>query len=121
MGMIWDSFIFFTVGHVFVFIACNLAVSFSGNIFSTICSLLLILFSVSFFIFFGKANYLINSNNLDNGGSEIIEVENRLDFTIPSSPFECIINLEGYEFNINSLFKTIVIRNIIFWNWFIAI
>jgi len=45
-SMVWDVFMFFTLGYIFVFTVSNLAMSFSGNKFSQIVATCLILFLI---------------------------------------------------------------------------
>ena len=47
-SMVWDIFVFFTISYIFVFAVSNLAMSFSGNKFSQLVAILLILFTIPF-------------------------------------------------------------------------
>ena len=108
-SMIWDVFVFFTIAHIFVFVACNLAISISGNQFSTAVSLLLILFLIPFFIIcsrIGSYNNYYDSYNISVDEGIVTYFENP-NLTAPSLLFESAVWGTEYEYNTISLVKTI--------------
>jgi len=117
-GMIWDVFLFFTISYIFVFVVSNLAISFSGNIFATFVSILLILFLVPFIITCSR----INSNNYDgtmnyklSQNQSEIEYYEELNYTAPSLLIASIVNGKGtYDYNSISVIKMLILTIIYF-------
>jgi len=109
-SMIWDSLLFFTAGYIFVFVCSNLAISFSGNMFSAIASTLIIIFLIPFIIFSSRVNLLFNSEieNIEITNNETISYYSNMSYTIPSYIlFDSFT--EAPEYNSYSLIKTIII------------
>ncbi|MBR3281520.1 MAG: hypothetical protein IKI57_06800 [Clostridia bacterium] len=109
-SVIFDTFLFFTVSYIFVFVACNLAISFSGNIFATLVSLLLILFLVPFSLLYSRiGNFDIVSSSevkvdIDNNEIDFYEPFN---FTAPSMAFESLFLGTYFGYNGMSIVKMV--------------
>ena len=112
-AMIWDIFIYFTISYIFVFIACNLAVSFSGNMFATIAATMLILFFVPFLLFTSRASSTWNAYSYYNGlnyeETNNIVFYDQFNFTAPSYFMDCMANSVEYEYNGQSLLKMVIL------------
>ena len=115
-SMVWDIFIFFTVSYIFVFAVSNLAISFSGNKFSQLVSILIILFLVPFIMIscelLGDDYKYINieekiENSLGDEGTKI-RIEDPQYFTAPSYIFGEITNAR-YEYSTESIVKMLVL------------
>lgn len=111
--MILESMLYFIVAYIFVFIVCNLAMSFSGNMFSTIAVTMLILFLIPFLLFVSRSNSFLGefyyyNNNLDNS-LDRITFYNQFNFTAPSYIFDTMVNGVEYSFNAISMAKMIVL------------
>lgn len=116
-SMIWDSFIYFSIAYIFVFVVCNLAVSFSGNTFATIAATMLILFLVPYTMMLGRgALYQENGYNsseyeIENG---IVTVYDRFNFTAPSLVFGSMAYGDSFEYNNISIIKMAVLSVVYF-------
>lgn len=116
-SMVWDIFIFYTVAYIFVFTVSNLAMSFSGNKFSQLVSICLILFLVPFLIMsgdlFGDEYSYIGVEDvmqtIGSGEGEKIRVEVPYHFTAPSYIFDMICNNTSYEYSTESIVKMTVL------------
>ena len=115
-SMVWDIFIFFTVSYIFVFTVSNLAISFSGNKFSQLVSILIILFLVPFIMIscelLGDDYRYISVEerveySLGDEGTRII-IEDPQYFTAPSYIFGEITNAR-YEYSTESIVKMLVL------------
>lgn len=115
-SMVWDIFVFFTVAYIFVFTVSNLAISFSGNKFSQLASICIILFLVPFIMvsceLFGDDLRYINIEekieySLGEEGTRII-IEDPQYFTAPSYIFGEITNTR-YEYSTESIVKMLIL------------
>ena len=109
--MILDVLIYYLVAYIFVFITCNLAMSFSGNMFATIASTMVILFFIPFLLFTARVvssestgSYYSKLATTDN---ESVLIYDQFNFTAPSYVFDCMANSVEYEFNVPSILKMI--------------
>lgn len=116
-SMIWDIFIFFTISYIFVFVVTNLAISFSGNVFATIVSTLLILFFIPYIMTFSKINALENlyfdSYRIDTDNA-VVEYYKPFNFTAPSMLFDVSTSDGKYEYNTSSVVKMAVLSILYF-------
>ena len=113
-SMVWDIFIYFTISYIFVFVACNLAMSFSGNMFATMAATMLIIFFVPFLLFTSRiatSSWMSNSyyDNLNKENSNYITFYEPFNFTAPSYFMDCMASDVEYEFNIPSLLKMVIL------------
>ena len=110
-AIIWESFLYFTIAYIFVFIVCNLAMSFSGNMFATIASAMLILFLVPFVVTCSRADVYIHSDSVigEYSSPKGIEVYDNYNFTAPSYFLDSMVNSNEYYFNVQSMVKMIVL------------
>ena len=116
-SMVWDIFIFFTFGYVFVFTVSNLAMSFSGNKFSQLVSTCLILFMIPFLIMSGdtlgdKNIYsavedMFISSSADN---KVVRISEPYYFTAPNYIFDAMIDYNfEYEYSSISVIKMVIL------------
>ena len=114
-GMIWDAFLFFTVSYIFVFVVSNLAISFSGNLFATFVSILLILFLVPFTISCARIDSYsydgsLNYNLVKNQSGTAIEYYETLNYTAPSLLVANILNGQSiFEYSSRSIIKMLIL------------
>ena len=110
-AIIWESFLYFTVAYIFVFIVCNLAMSFSGNMFATIASAMLILFLIPFIITCSRADVYLHSDTIfgEYASSKGIEVYDNYNYTAPSYFLDSMVNGNEYYYNTHSMIKMIVL------------
>jgi len=112
-SMVWDVFMFFTLGYIFVFTVSNLAMSFSGNKFSQIVATCLILFLIPFVIMSGdllgdKYSYVSVDESIYtavNGSEASITIEKPYYFTAPSYIFDIALYNDEYEYSTESVLK----------------
>lgn len=112
-SMVWDVFVFFTIAYIFVFTVSNLAMSFSGNKFSQIVAICLILFTIPFLIMSGdlfgdKYSYISVEESMYetlNGNDPKIIIEKPYYFTAPSYIFDMILYNGDYEYSTESVMK----------------
>ena len=115
--VILDVFLFFTISYIFVFVACNLAISFSGNIFATIVSLLLILFLVPFTLLYSRISYFRDAPSYE---LKVDAVKNQVtcydtfNFTAPSMAFESFFVGTSFDYNAKSMAKMAILSIIYF-------
>lgn len=115
-SMVWDIFVFYTVAYIFVFTVSNLAMSFSGNKFSQLVSICLILFLVPFIIMsceaFGDNYSYINIEEkiaYSSGDmAQRITIDNPQYFTAPNYIFGMITGAE-YKYTTESVGKMLVL------------
>lgn len=109
-SMAFDILLFQTVGYIFVFMICNLAMSVSGNLLTQIVVTLLITFLIPFSTFF-VVGYTANDDaQLANDYGEMNVTFNKvLNYTAPSLIFS-----GSYEYNTISMIKMIVLSVIYF-------
>ncbi len=107
-SMIWDIFVFFTVAYIFVFVVSNLAMSFSGNRFSQIATILLILFLIPFLVvtnaLYGNVTGNYYDYDLNANEAEISFVE-PYNFTAPSHFVDLLFGAD-YEYDSDVVLKT---------------
>jgi ABC-type transport system involved in multi-copper enzyme maturation permease subunit len=111
-AMVWDVFIYFTVAYIFVFITCNLAMSFSGSALATIATTMVVLFFVPFLLFTARVTTsvnMINSNRDFNSETNELTVLEKFNFTAPSYIFDVIANDGVYEYNVPSMIKMLAL------------
>ena len=117
-SMVWDIFVFYTIAYIFVFTVSNLAMSFSGNKFSQLVAICLILFLIPFLMMSGNVfgdkysyvNVTESINSSLNKNTEQIIIDEPFHFTAPSYIFDMIINGEDvYEYNSESVIKMLVL------------
>ncbi len=122
-AMVWDIFVYFTITYIFVFIVCNLAMSFSGNMYATIAGTMLILFFIPFLLFTSRTTTSWMSNayydNLNKEDSNYITFYEPFNFTAPSYFMDCMVSDVEYQFNIPSLLKMIIFSVVYFMIGFI--
>lgn len=116
-GMIWDVFVFFTFAYIFVFTVSNLAMTFSGNKFSQIATILLILFLVPFLVitttiysdlnssYDTYSSYIYETNEQDQAQISFVDLNN---FTAPSY-FTDLLFGGSYEYNSTVVLKMAVL------------
>lgn len=109
-GMAFDVLIYYTVAYIFVFTIANLAMSVSGNVLTQIVVTLLITFLIPFSTWY--VSMTNNSNNYDimNYDTSVLNVNRVYNYTAPS----LIVNEDGYNFNIISIYKMLVLIVIYF-------
>ena len=115
-SMLWDIFVFYTVAYIFVFTVSNLAMSFSGNKFSQLVSICLILFLIPFIIMscdaFGDDYSYINiEEKIAYSSGEMtprITIDNPEYFTAPNYIFGMITGAE-YKYTNESVVKMLVL------------
>lgn len=109
-SMAFDILLFQTVGYIFVFMICNLAMSVSGNLLTQIVVTLLITFLIPFSTFF-VVGYTANDDaQLVNAYGEMNVTFNKvLNYTAPSLIFS-----GSYDYNAISMIKMIVLSVIYF-------
>lgn len=117
-SMVWDIFVFYTIAYIFVFTVSNLAMSFSGNKFSQLVAICLILFLIPFLIMSGNVfgdeysyvNVTESINSSLNKNTQQIIIDEPFHFTAPSYIFDMIINGEEvYAYNSESVIKMLVL------------
>lgn len=110
-SMIWDIFLYFTISYIFVFTVCNLAMSFSGNMFATIAATMLILFFVPFILFASRVDSAWMSysyyNELNKSNMNSLVYYDQFNFTAPSYIMDCMVSNVEFEYNIPSMLKMI--------------
>ena len=102
-GLIFDSFLYYSIAYIFVFIVCNLAVSISGNLFATIATTMLVLFFIPFTMLLTRSSSTYFSNYSDYN-NELVVYED-FNFTAPSRIFEFVINDSNLDYNAVSIIK----------------
>jgi ABC-type transport system involved in multi-copper enzyme maturation permease subunit len=109
-AMIFDVFVFYTLAYIFVFTVCNLAICFSGNVFATLVSVLLILFLVPFTLEVSKIyNVELTTKSKVVNDNGTITYYKPYNFTAPSMTLEIIDGSFGYDFNKASAVKMAVL------------
>lgn len=109
-SMAFDILLFQTVGYIFVFMICNLAMSVSGNLLTQIVVTLLITFLIPFSTFF-VVGYTGNSDAelVTAYGEMDVTFDQVLNYTAPSLIFS-----GSYEYNTISMIKMVVLSVIYF-------
>jgi len=125
-SMAWDIFNFFTIAYIFVFIVSNLAMSFSGNKFSQLVAICLILFLIPFITLSGNLlgdnySYINIENSINQSTSELvnmdyinIDMDEPYYFTAPSYIFDMIATDCDYEYSSRIVVKMCVLSIIYF-------
>ena len=111
-GLIFDSFLYYSIAYIFVFIVCNLAVSISGNLFATIATTMLVLFFIPFTMLLTRSSSTYFSNYSDYN-NELVVYED-FNFTAPSRIFEFVINDSNLDYNAVSIIKMLAFSTLYF-------
>ena len=119
-SMVWDVFVFFTLGYIFVFTVSNLAMSFSGNKFSQIVATCLILFIVPFVIMSGdvlgdRYSYTSIDESIYtavNGNEPRITIEKPYYFTAPSYIFDTVLYSGEYVYSTEAVIKMAILSTV---------
>ena len=120
-SMIWDIFVYYTIAYIFVFVASNLAMTFSGNKLAQLVAVCLILFLIPFLMMsgnlFGDRYSYINIdeeiNNSLNSESEKIIIDGPFHFTAPASIFDLVVDdSDIYQYNTESVVKMLFLSMI---------
>lgn len=107
-AMILDVFIYFSIAYIFVFAACNLAITISGNKFAAIATTMLILFLVPFTIACSRYKGMIDGNSNHYFDYETMNYRYFVsyNFTAPSRIFDFeSLEVGGYGYDGISLLK----------------
>lgn len=115
-SMVWDIFVFYTAAYIFVFTVSNLAMSFSGNKFSQLVSICLILFLIPFIImscyaFGDNYNYINIEEKIAYSSGDVtprITIDNPQYYTAPNYIFGMITGAE-YKYTTESVVKMLVL------------
>ena len=108
-SMVWDIFLFYTMGYIFVFTVANLAMTISGNKIAQLVSTALILFVIPFLIITGRLYYEEENGYNTIREERTINISEPYHFTAPSYVFDALINGNEFMFDSGSVVRMIVL------------
>ena len=107
--MVCEIFIFYLVGHIFVFTVANLAMTFSGNKISQLVSTVLIIFLIPFLILTSRL-YYEEKNGIDASSEDTINITEIYHFTLPSYGIDVLMNGEDFKYDGEAVIKTLIMN-----------